>query len=97
MQERLEPSQEEAEVEADGGEDRVGAVAVATSEMIAAHTVLGLQVADDGLDGGATSHLAADRFGHPSELARDEAPEAVGVVVAATAAVDMDAIGPQRR
>lgn len=48
-------------------------------------------MSDDRLDGGAALHLAADRSGHPSDLARDEDPEAVRVGVAAIAAVDMDA------
>lgn len=87
----LEPPQEEAEVESDGSEERVGAVAVWAFEVVAAHAVLGLQVADHRLDGGPALHLATDRLGHPTDLARDEDPEAVRVAVAAIAAVDMDA------
>ena len=40
------------------GEDSVDAVADAALEIVAVHAVLGLDVADDGLDGRATLHLA---------------------------------------
>ena len=53
--------------------------------------MLGLDVADDGLDGGPASHLAADGLGDPAHLARDPDPELVRVVVAAVALVDVDA------
>lgn len=55
-----EPSQEQAEVVAGGGEHGVDAVAVAALEMVAAHPVAVLEMADHGLDGSATPHLAAD-------------------------------------
>ena len=57
-QKRLEPAQEQAEVIAGSREDGIDAVAVAALEVIAIHAVLGLDVADDGLDGGAALHLA---------------------------------------
>jgi hypothetical protein len=50
-QELLEPAQDQAEVV--GGEDGVDAVAVATLEMVAAHPMVALEMADHGLDGGA--------------------------------------------
>jgi hypothetical protein len=41
-QERLHPPEEQAEVEAGGGEDCFGAVSVAALEVVALHAVLGL-------------------------------------------------------
>src|SRR3546814_5289420 len=67
-QECFQPADEEAEVVAGGGEDGVGVVAVAALEIVALHAVLGLDVADDGLDGGAPFHLAADGLGDPAHL-----------------------------
>src|SRR5437763_3078104 len=69
------PAQEEAEVVAGGGEHGIDAVAVASLEIIAAHSVLGLDMADDRLDRSAAFHLAADRFGDPANLAADPDPE----------------------
>src|SRR3546814_2633442 len=60
---------------------------------VALHAVLGLDVADDGLDGGASFHLAADGLGDPAHLAGDPDPELVRMVVAAVALVDVDAAG----
>src|SRR3546814_17033428 len=67
-QECFQPADEEAEVVAGGGEDGVGVVAVAALEIVALHAVLGLDVADDGLDGGAPFHLSADGLGDPAHL-----------------------------
>jgi len=39
--------------------------------------VLGLEMANDGLDGGAAFHLAADRSGDRADLAGDPDPEPV--------------------
>ena len=50
-----------------------------------------LEMADHGLDGGATAHLAADGFGDPADLAADPDLEPVGIVVAAIALVAVDA------
>ena len=47
----------------DGGEDGVVEVAVAVGEIVAADSV-----ADDGLNGGAASHLSFDLWGRPSFL-----------------------------
>jgi hypothetical protein len=52
-QQNPEPADEASEVVAGGGEDGVGGVAAPESEIVAAHAVLGLEMADDGLDGGA--------------------------------------------
>ena len=55
-----EPAQQEVEVEAGGCEDGVGAIALSALEMVSAQAVIGLEVADDGLDGGPSFHLALD-------------------------------------
>ena len=86
-----EPSEEKAEVESGGGEDGVDAIAVLAREIVAAHPVLGLDVTDDRLDRGASSHLAFDGGGGSSDLAGDKDAEAVRVVVAAIAFIDVDA------
>ncbi len=75
------------------GQDRVAAVAVAALEIIAAHAVFGLGVADDRLDGGTALHLAPDQSGHSADLAGDPDPELLLVIVAAIALVDVDAAG----
>src|SRR5947207_4669028 len=88
-----EPAQEEAKVVADGGEHSIDAVAVAPLEIIAAHAVLGLGMADDRFDGGAAPHLATDRFRDPAHLAADPHPELLFVILTAVPLVDMDAAG----
>jgi hypothetical protein len=40
-------------------------------EIVAAHTVLGFEMADHGLDGGPAAQLALDRRRHSSLLAGD--------------------------
>src|SRR5215467_13819229 len=85
------PAQEKSEVVAGGGEHGIDAVAVTALEMIAAHTVLGLHVADDRLDRGTTFHLAADRSGDAAYLAADPDAELLFVIMATIALVDMDA------
>src|SRR6266851_721783 len=84
-QKRCEPAQEQAEVVAGGGQHGVDAVAVAALEIVTVHAVLGLHVADDGLDGGAALHLATDGGGDAAHLAADPDPELVRVVMAAIA------------
>ena len=41
---------------------------MAVGEIVAAHSVIFLEMADDGLNGGAASHLSFDLWGHPSFL-----------------------------
>ena len=86
------PSQEEMEVEARGGEDSVDSVAGMAFEVVAAHAVFGLEMADDGLDGGAALHLALDGGGGSADLTGDPDAELVRVVVATIALIDMDAL-----
>ena len=59
-QQKLQPSDQAAEVVADGGEDGIGGVALAVPEVIAAHAMLGFEMADDRFDGGAPAQLAFD-------------------------------------
>lgn len=51
-QQQAEPADEAAEVVASDSKDGVGSVPLAEPEIIAAHAVLGLEMADDGFDGG---------------------------------------------
>src|ERR1700732_391051 len=90
-QKLLEPAQEQAEVVAGGGEDRVDAVTMSAFEVVATHPMAVLEMADHGLDGGAASHLAADGLGDPADLSADPYLEPVGIVVAAIALVAVDA------
>lgn len=92
-QQEPQPFEEASEVVAGGGEHGVSAVAVAAFEIIAIHAVLGLDVADDGFDGGASLHLAFDGGGGIADPAGDPDLESVGMIVAAIALVDMDALG----
>ena len=84
------PAQEQAEVEAGGGEHGVDAVAISAFEIVAPHPMIILEMADHGLDGGATAHLATDGLGDPADLAADPDLEPVRIVVAAIALVAMD-------
>jgi hypothetical protein len=90
-QEFCEPSQEQAEVVACSGEDSVDTVAETSLEIIPVHAVLGLDVADDGLDSRATLHLATDGSRDAADLPRDPDPEPMRVIVAAIPFVDVDA------
>ena len=87
------PAEQQAEVVAGSGKDGVDAVSLGSLEIVAAHAVLGLEMADDRLDGSAAPHLAANRGGDPADLAGDPDPEPVRVIVAAIPLVDMDAAG----
>src|SRR5262249_134605 len=59
-------------------------------EIVAAHAVILLEMADDGFDGGAPAHLAADGLGDTPDLAADPDLEPVWIVVAAIALVAVD-------
>ena len=50
-----------------------------------------VEMADDGLDSGSASHLAADRLGDAPDLAADPDFEPIRIVVAAIALVAVDA------
>lgn len=79
-----------AEVIAGSGENSVDAVAEASLEMISVHAVLGLDVANDGLDSRATLHLARDGSCDAADLTRDPDPEPMRVVVTAISFFDVD-------
>src|ERR1700682_6742014 len=76
-QQKAEPADQAAEVVADSGEDGVGSLPPPVPEIVAVHSVLGLEVADDGLDGGPAAQFALDPGRHPSLLAGHEDPELV--------------------
>jgi hypothetical protein len=78
------------EVVTGGGENGVGAAAVGSGEVVSAHAVLRLRVADGRFDGGRRCN---SRFGDAASLARDIDPELVARrgVVATIAAVGDDA------
>ena len=57
--------------------------------MVAAHTVLGLQVADNRLDCGAAPHLTADRLGDAADLVADPNSELLRMIEASKAAAEM--------
>src|SRR6476620_11218357 len=84
---------EQAEVLADRGEDGVDAVADAAFEIVAVHAVLGLDVADDGLDSRTTLHLAPDGSRDAADLPRDPDPEPVREGVAAVPCVPASRAG----
>ncbi|OBQ84890.1 hypothetical protein A9K71_21275 [Mesorhizobium sp. WSM3873] len=87
----LQPPEQEGEVVAGGGQDGVEGVALLAGEVVAAHSVFALDVADDGLDRRPPPHLALDGWGDAALLAGGEDPELVALrcVVAAIAGVGM--------
>jgi hypothetical protein len=57
---KAEPPDQEAEVVSDGGQDGVDGVVDRTGEISAAHAMLGPEMPNDRLDGGAPSQLSFD-------------------------------------
>jgi hypothetical protein len=78
----------QAEVVAGGSKNGID---ISALEIVAAHPMAVLEMADHGLDGGPAPHLAADGFGDTADLAADPDLEPVGIIVATIALVDMDA------
>jgi hypothetical protein len=74
-QQKPEPVDQATEVVADGGEDSVGSVAPTEPEIVSVHAMLGLEMADHRLDGGAAAQLAFDAGRHAAFLAGYEDPE----------------------
>jgi hypothetical protein len=64
----MQPADEAAEVVADGSETGVGCTALAMPEVIAAHSMLGFEMADGRLDGGTPAEFAFDLRRHPPLL-----------------------------
>ena len=91
-QEQTEPSEDEAEVVADGGEHGVCVVAVAAFEEVPSQMSIRLHVADGCLDGGSSPELAIDLSVHIAALAGEEHPQRLWRIVASIAPVDMDAL-----
>jgi hypothetical protein len=58
-----EPPHEEVEVEADGSEDGIDAVSFPSLELVAVHSVFGLEMTDSGFDRGTPFHVAFDGGG----------------------------------
>ncbi|MGY4281753.1 hypothetical protein ACVWXO_000973 [Bradyrhizobium sp. LM2.7] len=83
-----EPREDAAEVVADGGEDDVGGVSCAAFELAAAEVTIGLQVSDDGFDGGAAAQLALDDTEDGALLTRNEDATEISSVVAAISLVE---------
>lgn len=77
-----------------GGEDDVSRIAGAAFEVASAEVTIGLQVSDDGFDGGAAAQLALDDTEDAALLAGDEDATRILRVVAAVSLVD---IGPLDR
>ncbi|MCP1854751.1 hypothetical protein ACVI1L_004500 [Bradyrhizobium sp. USDA 4516] len=71
------PGEDAAEVVADGREDHIGGIAGAAFEVAAAEVTIGLQVSDDGFDGGAAAQLALDDPEDAALLAGDEDPAGI--------------------
>ena len=74
---------------AHGGEDDVGGIAGPAFEVAAAEVTFGLQVSDDGLDGGAAAQLALDDTEDAASLAGDEDAAGILCVVTAISLVDI--------
>jgi hypothetical protein len=76
-----------------GGKDGIVGIALTEPGILAAHAVLGFEMADDGLDGGPAQFALDLRF-HPSPLPRDEDTELVigRCTVAAIARVGENAL-----
>lgn len=89
----LQPPEQEGEVIAGCGQDGVDRIALGVSEVIAAHSVFVLDVADHRLDGRSPPHLALDGWGDAALLTSGEDPELVALrrVVAALAGVGENA------
>jgi hypothetical protein len=62
-----------------GGENGVNAVAISALEIVATHPMVGLEMADHGLDGSSASHLAANDFCDAADRAANPDPEPVGI------------------
>ena len=71
MQKLGQPAQEQGEVVAGSSEYGINAIAVGAFDIIAAHAVLGLEMADDRLDGGSATHLAPEGCSDPADLPGD--------------------------
>jgi hypothetical protein len=62
------PSEDEAEIVADGAQDGIGRVAFAALQVATAEMAICFHMTDHRLDGGATSELAFDATEHATLL-----------------------------
>ncbi len=92
----MQPGEDAAEVVTDGREDDVGRIAGAAFKVAAAEVTIGLQVSDDGFDGGAAAQLALDDPEDVALLARDEDPAGILCVMAAVPLVDISPLDRSR-
>src|SRR5882724_4418681 len=67
-QQNPQPADEAAEVVAGGGQDDVVGIAAPEPEIVAAHAMLGLEMADDRLDGGPAAEFILRIGGHVSKV-----------------------------
>ncbi len=74
------PLEDEAEVVANGGEDRVDGVALVVGEEVAPHTVAVLEMSDDGFDRGSSFHLPLDGRRDAALLTSDKDLELLAVI-----------------
>ena len=91
-QEKLQPSEDEAEVVPDCGEDGVGGITFLALEVAAAEVAIGLHVSDHGFDSGAAFELALDDAEDAALLAGDEDTTGILRVVAAVSLVDIGSL-----
>ena len=59
-EQKLQPMDEPPEVVTGGGQNGIDGVILAVPEIVAAHSMFGLEVADDRLDGGTPAQLTLD-------------------------------------
>ncbi len=90
-QEPGQPSAEQTEVVAHGGEDDVRGFALGAEEEVAAEVAVAPHVTDDGLDGVAAAPLATDGRRDAALLAGEDDADVVSVV-ATVAAIDIGAL-----
>ncbi|GAN82278.1 hypothetical protein Aam_254_001 [Acidocella aminolytica 101 = DSM 11237] len=69
---KCDPGEQAAEIIACGGEDGVHGIAGAPFEVVAVHSVVGFEMSDNGLDGGAAAQLTFDLRGDTALLISTE-------------------------
>ena len=85
-------SEDDAQIVAGGGEDRVYGIAIAAVQVISPHQAIVFGVSDDGFDGVAALERAAQCSGEAALLAGDVHADVFDPVAAVTA-IDKAAFG----